>query len=187
VRWSRRIASKRLPQTPDNSSLTLGQIATAQGIKGWLLVRSFTDPPEVLLDYQDWCVISPAGETRQMKLLDGALYRDRLRVRLAGIDERNAALALAGWTVQVARAALPPLAEREHYRDDLLGFEVRNLEGALLGKLEYYVDLPTGSVMVVRGGQVGDREHWVPTSPQHLRKVLVADRSISVDWPADLA
>jgi 16S rRNA processing protein RimM len=176
-----------LPQTPEiPGSLTLGQIATAQGIKGWLLVRSFTDPPEALLDYQDWSVSSPAGRTRQMRLLEGALYRDRLRVRLAGIDERNGALALSGWTISVARAALPPLAEREHYRDDLLGFEVRNLEGALLGRLEYYVDLPAGTVMVVRGAQVGDREHWVPTSTQHLRKIGIADRTISVDWPVEL-
>ena len=181
--WSRPIASKRLPQPDPADALTLGQIATAQGIKGWLLVRSFTDPPEGLLDYQDWTVTSPSGATRQVKLLEGAPYRDRLRVRLAGIDERNAALALAGWKISVARASMPPLAEREHYRDDLLGFEVRNLDNVLLGKVDFFIDLPAGTVMVVKG----EHEHWVPATPQHLRKIDVGGRCISVDWPVELA
>ena len=177
-----------MPRAPEISdALTLGQVGTAQGIRGWLLVRSFTDPPETLLEHADWQLESPRGETRSVRLLDGAPYRQGLRVRLEGVNDRDAALALRGWLIKVTRAALPPLAEREHYRDDLLGFEVRNLEGVVLGKVDYFLDLPAGSVMVVRGGQAGDREHWVPAVPKHLVKIDVEARGISVDWPAELA
>ncbi|MEO8316659.1 MAG: ribosome maturation factor RimM [Pseudomonadota bacterium] len=166
--------------------LTLGQVATAHGIRGWVLVRSFADPPDSLLDYEEWQLAAPSGAIRKVRLLEGAPYQQRLRVRFAGIEDRNAALALSGWQVQIARSELPGLKKDEHYRDDLLGFEVRNVEGVVLGKVDYFADLPTGTVMVVKGGNAGEREHWVPTAPQHLLKVHAAERWISVDWPAEL-
>jgi 16S rRNA processing protein RimM len=166
--------------------LTLGQVATAHGIRGWLLVRSFADPPDSLLDYDEWQLAAPSGTIRKLRLLEGAPYQQRLRVRLEGIEDRNAALALSGWQVQIARSSLPRLKKGEHYRDDLLGFEVRNVEGVVLGKVDYFADLPGGTVMVVKAGKAGEGEHWVPTAPQHLLKVHAAERWISVDWPAGL-
>jgi 16S rRNA processing protein RimM len=164
------------------SCLTLGQVATAHGIRGWLVVRSFADPPDSLLDHEEWQLRSASGATRQVKLLEGAPYGDRLRVRLEGIADRDAALGLSGWWVEIERSALPPLEKGEHYRDDLVGFEVVNAEGVPLGRVEYFADLPAGSVMVVKGGG----EHWVPTSPQHLLKIDAAAKRIDVEWPADL-
>lgn len=175
-----------MPAAAAQPVLTLGQVATAHGIRGWVLVRSFADPPDSLLDYEEWQLAAPNGAIRKVRVLEGAPYQQRLRVRLEGIEDRNAALALSGWQVQIARSSLPGLKKGEHYRDDLLGFEVRNVEGLVLGKVDYFADLPTGAVMVVKGGDAGGREHWVPTAPQHLLKVHADDRWISVDWPAEL-
>jgi len=171
-----------MPGAGAEPMLTLGQVATAHGIRGWVLVRSFTDPPDSLLDYEEWQLSAPNGATRTVRLVEGAPYQQRLRVRFAGIEDRDAALALAGWKVRIARDAMPALEEGEHYRDDLLGFEVRNVAGVVLGKVDYFADLPAGTVMVVKG----EREHWVPTVPQHLLKVHAAERWISVDWPDEL-
>jgi len=84
--------------------------------------------------------------------------------------------------VQIERSELAPTAEREHYREDLVGMPVSNLEGVTLGTVSHFVDLPAGAVMVVRG----EREHWVPASPPQLRRVDTAARSILVDWPDEL-
>jgi 16S rRNA processing protein RimM len=159
----------------------MGQIATAHGVRGWVVVRSFADPPVALLEHEVWHLRSPNGATREMKLLEGAPYRDRLRVLLEGVTDRDQALALSGWWIEVPRSELPALAEREFFRDDLLGFEVHNLEGVSLGQASFFADLPGGSVMVVKG----EREHWVPANPEHLRKIDQAGRHIEVDWPLD--
>ncbi len=162
--------------------LTLGQVGTAHGIRGWVLVRSFADPPDSLLDYDEWQLTAPNGAVKMMRLVEGAPYKEGLRVLFEGIEDRNAALALSGWWVQIARSELPPLEKGEHYRDDLTGFEVVNAEHVVLGRLEYFADLPAGSVMVVKG----EREHLVPTAPQHLLKIDANARRIDVDWPAEI-
>ena len=53
------------------------------------------------------------------------------------------------------RELLPPTAGREHYREDLVGFEAKNVDGALLGVVDHFVDTPGNAVMVINGA----REH----------------------------
>jgi 16S rRNA processing protein RimM len=172
-----------MPGAPAGPMLKLGQVSTAHGIRGWVLVRSFADPPDSLLDYDEWQLVAPNGAKRTVKLVEGAPYKQGLRVLLEGIEDRNAALALSGWWVQIARSELPPLEDGEHYRDDLVGYVVTNVEGVELGKVDYFSDLPAGAVMVVKG----QHEHWVPMSPGHLLKIDADARRIEVDWPAELA
>jgi 16S rRNA processing protein RimM len=171
------------PQPPRaDGYLTLGQIAGAHGIRGWVKVNSFTDPPEALLETPEWTLVRPDGRRMEMEVVQAAGHGSQLRIALAAIEDRDAAQALAGCWVQVPRGQLPTPGEREHYRDDLLGFEVHNLEGAELGRLSHYVDLPAGAVMVVRGKV----EHWIPASPPHLHKVQKDERRLLVDWPETL-
>lgn len=163
-------------------ALTLGQVGAPHGIAGWLLVRSFADPPDSLLDHEEWQLSAPNGATRTIRMLEGVPYRNGLRVRFEGITDRTAAQALTGWWVRIARENLPPLAAGEHYRDDLVGFTVRNVEQVELGRVDYFADLPGGAVMVVKG----EREHWLPVSKQYLLRIDAAERLIEVDWPAQL-
>jgi 16S rRNA processing protein RimM len=171
-----------VPGATPGPMLTLGQVATAHGIHGWVLVRSFADPPDSLLDHEEWQLAAPNGAVRTIRVLEGAPYKQGLRVHLEGIEDRNAALALSGWWVRIARSELPSLEAGEHYRDDLVGFQVVNADGVVLGALDYFADLPAGSVMVVKG----EHEHMVPVAPRHLLKIDAVARRILVDWPAVL-
>jgi 16S rRNA processing protein RimM len=101
--------------------------------------------------------------------------------RLEGIEEREAASRLTGHLVLVDREVLPPTEGREHYRADLVGFAVMNLDGALLGVVDHFLDTPANAVMVVKG----EREHWVPVTKQHLLVINQGERLLTVDWPED--
>jgi len=158
----------------------LGRIGGPFGVKGWVKVRSYTDPPEGLLGYRHWLVRQGAGERIERRVLDGQSHGSGLVVRLDGIASRTAASALSGAVVEVARAALPPAGERQFYRADLIGLQVRNLEGVCLGVVEHFLDAPGNAVMVVQG----EGQHWVPATPRHLCKVDVDAGWIVVDWPA---
>jgi 16S rRNA processing protein RimM len=173
-----------MPGAGAGSMLTLGQMGTAHGIRGWVLVRSYADPPDSLLDHEEWYLAAPNGAERKVRLLEGAPYKEGLRVRLEGIEDRDAARALSGWQVRIPRAWLPPLEEGEHYRDDLVGFTARNVEGIELGQVDYFADLPAGAAMVIR--HAAGTEHWVPVAPRHLLKVDATARQVLVDWPAVL-
>ncbi len=151
------------------------------GVKGWIHVDSYTDPPDGILEYRQWTLRLGSGERITRSLIEGHPHSDRLVVRLEGIEDRDRAAALNGAVIEVSRAELPPTGEREYYQADLLGLMVRNLDGVELGKVDYFADTPTGPMMVVKGA----REFWIPAVPKHLSKVDLAAGLILVDWPLD--
>jgi 16S rRNA processing protein RimM len=123
-----------------------------------------------------------AQQRLERRVLEGHSHGRSLVARLEGVEGRAAAAALRGAAIEVSRDALPPPGERQFYQVDLIGLAVRNLEGVELGRVLHFVEAPGNAVMVVRG----EREHWVPATPRHVRDVdLVAGR-IVVDWPAVL-
>jgi 16S rRNA processing protein RimM len=97
------------------------------------------------------------------------------------VDDRDAAIALGKPELWVEREALPALKQGEHYRADLVGLEVVNLAGELLGRVDHFVDLPANAVMVV----VGERERWLPVGAGQMLKVDAARGRITVDWDAE--
>ena len=160
----------------------MGRLGRPKGLKGWLHLQSWTDPPEAILDYPAWHLRSSSGQRQMVAVAEADGSPKGLLVRLEGVAQRETAEPWVGCIIEVPRAELPPLEPGEHYRHDLIGYRVRNLEGVEFGTVEGFEDLPANAVMVVKG----ERERWVPTSREHLREIDDAAKTILVDWPADL-
>jgi 16S rRNA processing protein RimM len=162
--------------------IELGRVGAPWGVKGWVHVDSYTDPPDGILEYRQWALRLGSGERVTHRLIEGHPHTERLVARLEGIEDRERAAMLTGAVIEVDRAELPPTGEREYYQADLIGLPVRNLEGAELGVLRHFLDSPTGPMMVVQG----ERDYWIPAVPRHLSKVDLAARLILVDWPKEI-
>jgi len=162
----------------------LGRIGAPYGIRGWVHVESHVDPPERLLAYRQWVLKSASGERHARRVLEGRRHAGGLVAHLEAVNDRGGAAQLTGVVIEVERAALPALPEREFYRADLIGLRVRNLEGAELGTVSHFVEAPTGAVLVAR--DAAGHERWVRAAPPHLRRVDLAVGEVVVDWPAEL-
>lgn len=165
--------------------LEIGRIGSPFGVKGWVRVESFTEPPERLFAYRQWEVRSARAPAVSRRVMEGREHGEGFIAKLEGVEDRDAAALLQGSSVSVARSELPPLKKREHYQVDLVGLAVRNLEGIELGVLRHFVTTPGGTVMVIQ--QPDGREHWVPATPHHLSRVEMKEGRILVDWPAEMA
>ena len=163
--------------------IELGRIGAPFGVRGWVHVDSYTDPPESLLEYPQWVLRVGSGERRTHRLAEGHPQGERLVARLEGVEDRDAASGLTGAVIEVQRTELPPPGKRQYYQADLIGLAVRNLDGEQMGHVAQFVDAPTGPVMVVKDAE--GREHWVLATPQYLRKVDLDARLIEVDWPSE--
>ena len=162
----------------------LGRLGAPYGIQGWIHVESHTDPPQRLLEYREWVLRLAGGERLTRRVAAARVHDKGLVAHLEGVAGRDEAAALTGAVVEVDRAALPSLGEREYYRADLIGLRVVNLEGVDFGPVSHFVDAPGGALMVTR--TAGGQERWVPALPRHLRRVDLTGREIVVDWPAEL-
>jgi 16S rRNA processing protein RimM len=168
-------------QAGEARKVVLGRILGAHGVRGWLKVVSYTEPPDNLLQHGTWVLAREGESGREYRVREAGFDGRWLRVSLAGVEDRNAAEALRGLNIEVARTALAPAGPREYYRDDLLGFKVSNLAGIALGQVSHFLEAPAAAVMVVRGA----REYWIPAAPPHLVKVRLEQGELVVDWPEE--
>jgi len=157
--------------------IELGIVGAPFGVRGWVKLRSYTEPPDRLLEHRS-VQLRLGGAWRAYQIEASGRSGGQLTVKLVGVEDRDEAQALRGAPIGVPRSALPARDAKDFYRADLIGCEVVNLKGVRLGVVQHFVEIPAHALMVVRGEQ----EYWVPAVPQHLRRVDLQARQVVVDW-----
>lgn len=160
----------------------LGKVVGVHGIRGELKLESYTEPRTQIFRYQPWLVRSASGE----KLLEGCHGRAQgkgLVGELPGIADRDAAAALIGAEIWVARSALPAPKPGEYYWSDLEGLEVVTVDGVALGKVSHLVATGANDVLVVKDER---RERLIPfLVGSFVTQVDLAAGRLTVDWDPD--
>src|SRR5579883_1522017 len=108
--------------------LPIGVLARAHGVRGLVRVR-LHDAGSDALDH----VARVLVDGRERAVEHASRDRDGYLLKLAGVDDRDAAEALRGRPLAVWRDDLPPLDEREVYVGDLVGCALVDAAGAPLG------------------------------------------------------
>jgi 16S rRNA processing protein RimM len=162
----------------NDSLVALGQIAGVFGVKGWLKVRSYTQPRDNIVAFDAWTLRRDGAETR-LAVEAGRNHGAGIVAKLEGIDDRDAARQWIGAEVLVERAALPKCAPGEYYWADLEGLEVRTPAGENLGKVDHLLATGGHDVLVVTGRRV----RLIPFVPGTvIREVDLEGGVIVADW-----
>jgi len=160
--------------------IRLGEICGVHGIKGWVKVRSFTEPKSNLIEYRDW-LLDTGGRRRAVRVESATVAGRSVIAKLEGVDDRDGAQALIGSLVFVRRAEMPQCAPGEYYWADLEGLEVRSLSGAVLGTVARLIATGANDVIVLAGAE-GRMIPWV--ADRIVREVNLELGVIVVDWDA---
>lgn len=140
------IAEKRPSREEPAARVCIAVIIGAHGVRGMLRVRSFAENPENVTAYGP--VTDETGE-RVFKLAIEGRGKGDLLVRTPGIADRDAALALKGTLLYVARAALPEPEADEFYHGDLIGLRVEDRDGTDLGRVRGVHNFGAGDILEV--------------------------------------
>ena len=160
----------------------LGKIVGVHGVRGELKLESYTEPRMQIFRYQPWLLRSASGE-KQITECHGRAQGKGLVAELPGIADRDAAAALVGEEIWVARSALPAAKPGEYYWSDLEGLEVVTTEGVSLGKVSHLVATGANDVLVVKDGK---RERLIPfLLDRFVTEVDLPSARLTVDWDVD--
>ena len=97
----------------------LGVFGAAQGVRGEVRIKSFTEDPKSIGAYG---ALTDAKGARRFAIETlRALKDDMVVARIAGVTTREAAQALTGVELYARRSQLPPPELDEFYYDDLVG------------------------------------------------------------------
>lgn len=169
-----------------STNVVVGQLAGVFGVKGWVKVRSFTQPEENIVEYVPWRLRTANG-VRSLEV-DAYNFRPQgLVVHFKGIDDRDVAALLGRAEIEVDIEKLPILPSGEYYWHQLIGLKViTEASGSqVLGVVSDLIETGANDVLVVHPSpdSVDSRERLVPYVPDlYVRKVDVDAGKIHVMW-----
>jgi 16S rRNA processing protein RimM len=153
--------------------ITVGEVLGAWGLKGALRVRPTTDFPERF----------EPGETIFIDSVPSIIkssnwQKDGVIITLPGIDTPEAAAKLCRKTLDIPVSALRQLPEGQYYQFDIIGLEVRTMDGAVLGKVTDILNCGN-DVYVVKGE--GKKEVLIPATKDVVKSIDLESKKMVIE------
>ncbi len=170
------------PDCDDQGRVILGRVGGLYGVSGWLKIISYSRPRDNIFSYNPWLIKQPAGTWLTKKVTGWKPQGKGLIARFDGVKDRNAAQAFVGLDICVPRERLPALEEGEYYWCDLMGLEVVNQVGDVLGKVIEIRETGANDVLVV----MGQARYLIPLlKGSVVKQVDLQQRRMQVDWDGE--
>jgi 16S rRNA processing protein RimM len=165
----------------DNDRVLLGEIGAAQGLKGEVRLRSYTQDPAAIACYG--ALTDEQGgmiEIESLRVTPKALI-----ARIKGVTTREGAEALNRTKLYIARSRLPARDEEEWYHADLIGLTVVNSDGASIGTVIAVQNFGAGDLIEVKPA-TGGATLLIPFTRDAVPEVDVEGGRLVLVPPDDL-
>lgn len=171
--------------------LTVGRVIGHRGRHGELTVRIFMGQAERFTGMPAVWVAAATdpGDGASYRVEADRAYRDRLVLKLAGVDGADAAARLRGCRVAVREDQLTAPVAGEMHPEALVGLEVVDAaSGKTIGVVEAVIR--TGGVDLLRAvaspAGVPQREVLIPLAAEIVRRIDLDRRRVEIDPPDGL-
>ena len=155
--------------------ICIAAVAGAFGVKGEIKLKTFTDKPESIMSYGS--LLSIDGEIlltpQSYKSLKGGLA-----LMCKEIVTRDQAEALKSTKLYVKRNCLPKTEEDEFYLIDLIGMEVKTVDGKRMGSVVGTEDFGAGVLLEIKPKDSVSfyqpfTKDAVPKIDLHLKRIVI--------------
>jgi 16S rRNA processing protein RimM len=162
-----------------NMMVVMAQIGRAHGLKGEVHAQSFTADPLALNDYGDLT----DAKGRVFKITAMRPQGTGLVLRLADVTTREAAEALNGVELLLARDALPATEDDDDfYYADLIGLDGVEASGETIGKILAVHNFGAGDMLEMR--LVNGKSVYVPFTKAAVPHVSVKTGTVTINSEA---
>ncbi|WP_298839858.1 ribosome maturation factor RimM [uncultured Roseobacter sp.] len=130
-----------------DDKICVGAIGGAYGVRGELRVKSFCAVPE---DIETYRPLTSEDGARSFHLALVRPIKNGFAARIAEVSSKEEADALKGERLYAQRDQLPSLPDDEYYHADLIGIEVFDTGGVLLGTVKLVQDHGAGDLLEIQ-------------------------------------
>jgi 16S rRNA processing protein RimM len=171
-------------------AVEVGRVLGAWGVKGGIKVKPFAADPQALFSSKRWWLEPSDGKPGQrvpplLRVKSAREQGDTIVAAIDDLDDRDAAEALAGARVFVARSSFPTPDPDEYYWVDLIGLAVANREGLSLGRVVGLIETGPHCVLRVQPADAKAAEVLIPFVAAYVDAVDRDGGTVRVDWQPD--
>jgi 16S rRNA processing protein RimM len=155
----------------------MGIIGAAQGLRGEVRVKPYTEEPLALSEYGTLY----DADGRAFEILVIRQTKEMAVIRFRGVNDRNQAEALNGTELYVERDALDDeeLDEEEYFYTDLEGLEALDADGNSYGVISAIFDFGAGDILELT--QVDKRAQLIPFTETSVLEIDFEGGTILID------
>ena len=170
-----------MPFRKEEEIVVMGKVLAPYGVNGWVKVYSFTEKLESFLTYKKLYLSKDQKNWLEINVKEIKLHGKKIIANFSEIADRTQAENYKNYLIGVPKDYLPQLNEDQHYWNDLIGFEVLNLQNVSFGLVNTYIETGANDVIVVKG----DKERLIPYTSMTVLKIDTIKDKIIVDWDED--
>ena len=170
----------------DERTLIIGRVSGFRGRSGEITVRIVSGDAEPWTELRRAKFRGPEDEetTAEFEVEAARAYRDRLVLKLRGVDDPSAAQTLRGCWLEAGPDAVPELPTDRYYVAALVGLDVHDEDSGRLGTVIDVIETSGTDVLVVE--ELDGHEVLVPMAKEIVIGVRVGDGRIDVRLPEGL-
>ncbi|QDI77302.1 MULTISPECIES: ribosome maturation factor RimM [Leisingera] len=128
--------------------ICVGAVAGAFGVRGEVRLKSFCAIPEEIEDYSP---LSNEDGSQSYSLMITRPIKNGFAARISGVETKEDADAIKGLRLFARRDQLPQLPDDEFYHADLIGLEVYDTGGTLLGTVKSVQNHGASDLLEIHG------------------------------------
>lgn len=163
------------------SMILVARVAGAFGVKGEVRITTFTEDPLAVAQYRD---LKSQDGGPALTVLSARVAKGGVVARAKDVDTKEAADAIRGLALYVARADLPQPDEDEFYLTDLVGLAVVTPTGEPLGRVKTVQNFGAGDIIEV-DPQAGGQTWYLPFTRDAVPSVDIAGGRIVATPPEE--
>jgi len=169
----------------ENNDAVIGIVLSPHGIGGLVKVFPYSDYPERIKLLQEVEMIRQS-ERCIMVIEKASLYGRFWLIKFAGIETREDAQSLGGNRLVIPRHQRLPLPDGHFYHDQLVGLQVYNSDGELLGLVVDIISTGGHDLIMIERAGLSDHKTLIPAVKKFIRQVDLQAERIVVDLPEGL-
>jgi 16S rRNA processing protein RimM len=152
--------------------MAVGHIVGVHALRGEIKLEPYTDFPERFVPGELFWMGEELASVRS--------HKNVLLLRFVGIEDRSAAERLRGQWLFIEETEAVSLEEGSYWIHDLLGMQVTDTSGNLLGRVVEVLATGANDVYVVRPADSERQELLLPAIPEVILAVDLATRTMRV-------
>lgn len=155
----------------------IGQIVNTFGIKGFVKIVPFTDDLERFEELESVIVVKNK-EHIEMQIEEVKYHKNLVLVKFKGIEDINMAEKYKGCYIKIQRENARKLPEGTYFIADLIGIDVYDDNGNLLGKVDDIYNNKSHDIYVVKN-DLG-KQILLPSTKEVIQSVDIEKEKIIV-------
>ena len=157
-----------------SSAILIGKIIATHGIKGWVVIQSYSYPSHNIKNYDTFLYIKKIKEF--IKIIDLKIMPKKIIIQVENYDDINSSESLVGQNIFIEASDIPPLKKGEYYWKDIEGLEVYTSKDSYIGSVDFIFNNGANDVLAVKHN---NELVYIPYINDHIK--VIPNEKIIID------